>query len=453
MSKTTFASLLALVPAIALPAPAAADEIAPLAAFDLQQVVASACTGPTGASFGVEGACAVTGFARRAITFNIAEYTLQLRVGPGAHDVIGLHRVVKEFSPGRPFRTDKAVMMAHGDIWGFDAAFLDGGSASTLPVYLADHGVDVWGIDFGWSLVPPTESDFSFMARWGMDHDIADLGTALGVARAVRSATQHDARPLTLLGWSRGGQIGYGYLSEESQRPAWSQHVGAYIPVDIYLKTDDESRRDLACSRLADRQAQLDAAIYADPTGGLVWQIGTLAANLPDDASPLNPALTNYQVGLLAGAATYVLQGGKEPTPFYHLTGGVFDANGVPVDLAYTEPRRLLDLEQRAAPFQPVQLFADAEASTCDDPRVDVGFDDHLGDITVPVLYVGADGGFGDYGVYTTRLLGSSDVSALLVDLLPPEERYAEIGHADIFLGERAEELFWEPILGWLKAH
>ncbi|MFT3775862.1 MAG: hypothetical protein QM820_61745 [Minicystis sp.] len=455
MSK--IANLLALalpalvLPALAFPGAAAADEIAP-AAVDLEQVATDACTGPTGASFGVEGACTLSGFTRRAITFSVAEYSMKLKVGPGPYDFIGLHRVVHEWSPGRPTRTDHAVMMAHGDLWGFDAAFLAGGPDS-LPVYLAEHGVDVWGIDFGWSLVPPTETDTSFMAHWGVDHDIADLRTALGVARAVRNDTLHDNRRFTLLGWSRGGQIGYGYLSEEARRPLLARHVGGYIPVDIYLKTDDESLRALACSRLADRQAQLDAAVYADPTGNLVATLGNLAANLPDDPSPLNPALSNYQMGLVVGAATFTLQGGKEPTPFYHWTGGVFDEYGIPKDLAYTDARRLLDLESAAAPYQPVQLFADAEASTCDDPRVDVGFDDYLDAVTVPVLYVGADGGFGDYGLYTLHLLGSSDVSTHIVDLLPPEARIAEIGHADIFLGEQAETLFWDPILGWLQSH
>ncbi|MFT3775848.1 MAG: hypothetical protein QM820_61675 [Minicystis sp.] len=167
-----------------------------------------------------------------------------------------------------------------------------------------------------------------------------------------------------------------------------------------------------------------DGGSSDDPTGNLVATLGNLATNLPDDPSPLNPALSNYQMGLVVGAATFTLQGGKE-----------------------------LDLESVAAPYQPVQLFADVEASTCDDPRVDVGFDDYLDAVTVPVLYVGADGGFGDYGLYTLHLLGSSDVSTHIVDLLPPEARIAETGHANIFLGEEAETLFWDPILGWLQAH
>jgi hypothetical protein len=454
MSKRTFFSLLALaVPALVAPTQAAADENQALAAFDFQQVIADVCAGAAVADSDVGGTCTVTAFTRRPITFDVAEYSVELRVGPEAHDVIGLHRVVRELSPNRPMHTEKAVMMAHGDIWGFDAAFLAGGSPESIPVYLAENGVDVWGIDFGWTLVPAGETDFSFMARWSVDRDIADLRAAIGVARAVRSSTQHDRRPFKLLGWSRGGQIGYGFLSEETQRPSLVRLVDGFIPVDIYLKTDDETLRARACARYADRQTQLAAGTYADSTGALVSTLGTLAIDAPSDPSFLIPSLTNAEVGLFAGAMTFALQGGNEPAPFYHFTGGVFDERGVPVDLAYTDARRFLELETLGAPYQPVQLLSDAEAALCDDPRVDVGFDDHLGEITTPVFYVGADGGFGNAGLYTTHLLASTDVSAHVVDLLPPEAQIAEIGHVDIFHGEDAEALFWQPILSWIQRH
>ena len=79
-------------------------------------------------------------------------------------------------------------------------------------------------------------------------------------------------------------------------------------------------------------------------------------------------------------------------------------------------------------------------------------FDDHLADITVPVFYVGASGGFGDFGLYTTSLLGSTDVT---VQHRQPERpaRSADFGHADLFQGIQAQTLVWQPILTWLQAH
>jgi len=82
-----------------------------------------------------------------------------------------------------------------------------------------------------------------------------------------------------------------------------------------------------------------------------------------------------------------------------------------------------------------------------------VPFDDHLADITVPVLYVGAGGGFGAFGVYTTTLLGSTDVSIHLTTLVPPADRIEDFGHVDLFLADDAAALVWQPILDWLQSH
>jgi len=122
---------------------------------------------------------------RRPLTSSVVEYSVQVRVGPRDHDVIGLHRVVKERIPFAPIHASKAVLIAHGDIWGFDAAFLASLAvpsildSQALPVFLAEHGVDVWGIDFRWTLVPAATTDFSFMQQWSMTTDVQDLDTRL----------------------------------------------------------------------------------------------------------------------------------------------------------------------------------------------------------------------------------------------------------------------------------
>ena len=62
-------------------------------------------------------------------------------------------------------------------------------------------------------------------------------------------------------------------------------------------------------------------------------------------------------------------------------------------------------------------------------------------------------GGFGEYGIYTTTLLGSTDVTTRVVDLQPDELRLFDYGHADLFLGTDAETLVWQPILEWIQTH
>jgi hypothetical protein len=124
---------------------------------------------------------------------------------------------------------------------------------------------------------------------------------------------------------------------------------------------------------------------------------------------------------------------------------------GLPTGLLYTEEALWLDFLTGAAPFQPEQEIVDGDTVVCDE--TDVPFDDHLGEISVPVLYVGAGGGFGEFGVYTTTLLGSADVQSHIVDLQPDPARLFDFGHADLFNAVNAQSLSWQAILSWLQTH
>jgi pimeloyl-ACP methyl ester carboxylesterase len=385
---------------------------------------------------------------RRVLTGDIAEYTFTLQVGPGPYDVIGVHRIVRETSRGVPAHTQRGVLLAHGGIWDFRAAFL--GRVHPIPVFLAENGIDVWGIDYRWTRVP-AGADTSIMHDWGLAQHASDLGVALNTARHIRALTGSGFDRMFLLGWSLGGWVSYAYLNDDSQLPPGQQNVKAFIPVEIYLKTNVPSLKTAACQRQQLFEADLAAGNDANATGGLLALIGSLAATDPDGVSFLVPTLTNRQAGLLVGQATFALQGGLEPVPFYHLTGGVFDAFGDPAGLTYSNEADLFTFLQLSATYQPNRVYIDGEAATCE--ATDVPFDDHLADITVPVLYIGAGGGFGEHGVYTTTLLGSVDVSSLIVQKLAPELRLFDYGHGDLFLANDAQQEVWEPLLDWINAH
>lgn len=397
---------------------------------------------------------AVSAIQRRVLAPNIAEYFFKVRVGSGPYDQIGVHRVVKEVSPNVPARASKAVLLAHGDIWNFRAAFLTG--ARPLPVFLAQNGIDVRGIDFRWTFVPASLTDFSFMEDWGIEQDARDLGIALGVARLTRALTGSGFGKIHLLGWSRGGQIGYAYLSGETRIPSVLRQVRGFVPVDIYLKTNVPQLRDFACQRLAATEAAIAAGQFASTNGSLIATLGTLAVNDPNGPSilngpPFNLDLNNRQAGLLVGEATFVFFAGLEPVPAYHFTGGTFDAAGKPSGLLYSNEQDLFALERGGSPVQPNREVADGDVAICE--QTDVGFDDHLDDITVPVLYVGGGGGFGDFGLYTTTLLGSTDVTSLIISKVPPAQRLADYGHADLFLANDAQTLVRQPLLSWIRTH
>ncbi|MEP7012748.1 MAG: hypothetical protein ABJC13_20690 [Acidobacteriota bacterium] len=397
-------------------------------------------------------------FSRRALDGNVAEYSLRLRVGVGAREVIGLHRVVKETSPGHPVRAAQAIFLAHGDAWGFDAAFLSAVASPAvpdsraLPIYLAQNGIDVWGIDFRWTLLPADAPNLAELANWGIATDARDLGIGLAVARGVRLGTGQGNRKIHLLGWSRGAQTALVYLGAESQLPPGLRQTRGAVVVDSFLKTNDPEVKAAACARLKATEALLAAGQTAATSGQLFAAIGSLAETNPSGASPIAPGFTNRQTGLLAGSATYIfLPPGQSFVPLYHFLGGTFDSAGLPTGLTYTSEAHWYDFLEGASPLEPNRLLADGDAPICE--ATDVPFDDQLGDIHVPVLYLGAGGGVGDYGIYTTTLLGSTDVTVRVVRLGPPVARALEIGHVDIFTANDAPTLFWRPLLDWIGAH
>lgn len=397
------------------------------------------------------GSCAVSPVTRRPLTPEIVEYSFTLKVGPGPYDVIGLHRIVNETVSVRPINDGSGIFFVHGDAWGFDAAFLGSAASAAapdtrnLPFFLADNGVDVWGIDLRWALVPAGTADFTFMQSWGLAQDASDVGIGLAVAAKVRGA---GSQQLHLLGWSRGGQISYAYMNTEASLPAAERRVKGFIPTDIYIKTDVPAHVQGACDRLAKRQQQILDKVYADNTGQVFSLVAFQAINDPNSPSPFYPGDTNRQAGLRAGSRLFdFIPPGEAPVPEYHLTGGVFDGANRPTGLTFTEDALFLDQLAQTAPFEPTQLFVDAESILCGLPNLP--FIDDLANVTVPVLYIGADGGFGASGLHSLSLLGSTDKESLIVDLTP--DQLHDFGHSDLFLGIDAEPLVWQPLLDWMR--
>ncbi len=386
------------------------------------------------------------------ISSNITQFYYLVTTGPGQYDHIGIHRVTLVDSNGNPQPSHKAVLMVHGDFWPFDEAFLQGISRNSAAAYLASKGIDVWGIDLAWTLVPASETNFSFMQNWGMGHDINDMETALTFARSVRSHTGSDGGQLTLLSWSRGAYLGYGLVNQESQLSCNQRQVKTYIPVDIYYKTNDSGIQSLNCSLEASYNQQIANGTYAF-SSQFVQELGQYAVQSPDTTSVLfGTPYTNLTASLTAGAAWYQL--GGDFTPYYHFVAGFWpDGNyqsGIPAGLVYSNIGKWNSFELAAAPYEPMQLAADSAAVTCgDDPGLP--FDKHLGDVQLPVHYVGAGGGFGPYGLYTLSLLGSRDVTNHIVSFYPPQEQAFDFGHVDLWYADDARQLVWDDILNFLR--
>jgi hypothetical protein len=97
------------------------------------------------------------------IVDDIYEYNYSFPTGSGRYHSVGLHRVA-QVRNGQPIANHNAVFLAHGSEGSFATDFMNAMQPTqSLAVYLASNGIDVWGIDYGWALVPLSETDFTFM--------------------------------------------------------------------------------------------------------------------------------------------------------------------------------------------------------------------------------------------------------------------------------------------------
>jgi hypothetical protein len=398
------------------------------------------------------GGC-VNWIEREVIVDDIVHYRTEIRFGPGPYDKFGLHRVVKERRPHKPIRTQKTLFALHGSPGHFEVMFLAGSVIPSAPddqaiaVYLAQNGVDVWGIDQAYTLLPQDISDFSFMSGWGMQFEVDNLRTGMAIARLVRLFTGNGFGKLNLMGYSTGLMTGFAALNLETQLPANQRHIGGFIPVDYFYKTLDPIGMQGQCANAAATKALLDAGVYNDQNGLLFQTMGFLAQNDPDGDSPIAPGLTNKQFALSAAALTGYLFG-FHPIES-HFFAGVFDEGGNPVDLRYTEYTHFLEWLQQFNNYGPNLFGYDIAVLHCDEE--DSPHDDFLHDIDVPVFFLGANGGWGDRMDYTASLLGSDDITILNVQL--QSEKLLDIGHVDIYTAGNAQDEFWVPVLDWINDH
>jgi hypothetical protein len=385
------------------------------------------------------------------VSGNVTEFYYVVTTGNGKYDHIGLHRVTIVDKNGNPKPSSSAVLMLHGDLWPFDQALYGGISRDSIATYFASQGVDVWGMDLAWTLVPSTESDFTFMKDWGLQHDINDIETGLSFARTVRSQTGSDGGPLTLLAWSRGGWHGYALLNQESQLSCNQRQVKAYIPVETMYKTDNSNSQAVFCGAEAYwYQAHANGTYNTDfSIDRVLGQQAIQAPNLTSPPSLCDAPYTNLTCSLSSAALP-----GNFFTPQYHFNGGYFVGNdvnsGIADGLAFTNPARLNALWAGGASYENSLMLAETYAISCgDDPNLP--FDKHLGDIKVPVHYVGAAGGMGNYGLYTLSLLGSEDITNHIVSFYPPDKADYDFGHVDLFYADNAQKVVWADILDFVQ--
>jgi pimeloyl-ACP methyl ester carboxylesterase len=388
---------------------------------------------------------------------DVVHYRFDVAVGSGEFDVIRIHRVVKETAPGRPVKKMEGVLLLPGAPQLFEGIFMGVASPSALPeegsiaLFLANNNVDVWGMDYGWTAVPHGYPDLSVMQGWGIEKDAEHTQTALSIARWMRATSGQGAGPIHLLGFSYGGFLVYAVAADDTQRPGNLKNVKGIIPVDGTTFKAANQAGD--CNALPGIKAALAAGTMAvDSSGNTVLgraaidDPGALSAVKLNALNPYFPAVpqftfTNYQAAL----ATFVRS---------RFVGGTYEIVPPPsVDLYFTNGPRFVSLLADSPPYAPYQWIYDSFASRCGSADDPVAFDDHLGEITVPIFCIARQSA----GLFTTSLTASDDVSSLIVNSTLNPSLY---GHADFFLADsatipadNAANKIWRPILEWILAH
>ncbi|MBN1561119.1 hypothetical protein JW998_12770 [candidate division KSB1 bacterium] len=385
---------------------------------------------------------------RVPISGNIVHYSFKIYLGPSAHDVIGLHRVVKEKRPMQPIQTNKAFFYQHGDCKDFSGMTLPGVRSANMArdfgiaAFLAQNDVDVWGIDQAWTLTPMDIAESSFMKNWGLQKQVDDLRMGMSIARFTRLFTGSGFMPLILCGYSSGVITGFALLNEETQLPPAMRNVAGFIPVDVPVKTNDQTVKEVFAAEYARVKELIDTGQYADMVA--FTYAADFARSDPDGESPIIPGFTNMQTALFFGA------GPLWGTIHYHFLAGIWQ-DELPVDFEYVTVDQWLDFMAVASPWEAAQFIADYCLMIAD--MEDVPFDDHFAQIKVPIFVVGAAGGMGEYCLYGVTLLGSSDITHHIVQFKSAENALYDFGHIDLFLAHDAEANVWRPILEWIEHH
>jgi hypothetical protein len=395
---------------------------------------------------------------RQQLAGDVYHYGFLLRVGDGPNAKLHLHRVVRERAPGLPRRSEDAILLMHGDFSNFASNFAPAlgnpiSDAPSLAVWLAQHDVDVWGLDRRWTQAPAgPEADVSDFGEMGIRQELDDIRTALTFVRGVRVVTDGSLERVSLSGFSRGGQLAYLYASDEAVKPSWQRHVKTLVPLDVYASIGPAyvGLHNFYCyTEAAYAEAFADGMV--DGPNDFMIDVGNAFLTAPDapTTNPYYPSeFSNRAVFYDVLGQTFWL---FTASPWYHLAGSVIDENGLSAGLRYTAEDDAGHWLAGAVPHQSIREQLETEGILCGDnpPAVDLP----LSRIQIPLFLIAAAGGYGDRAIYSTTQVASTEVQVLNVRVRAPGEELEDFGHADLLFSPQAAALAWQPLLSWLQAH
>ena len=390
------------------------------------------------------GECRVLQVSRTELAGQVAYYRALIKVGSGNFDVIGVSRLIHEPQEGIPTHTTGSFLFIHGSSAHFRLMMVN--LRHGLGIFLAKHNIDVWGIDLRNVQIPADTTDLSFGRNWGFDVQIKDVMLATRIARWVRALTGQGNGGIILGGHSSGAALTYAVANAEAILPKANRDVVGIIPIDWPYKlppwASDQS--DFSCSvEAVSRDAVThDGPFFDDNSFGI--EMARLARTDPTGISPNGAPLTNLQF-LMENA------GGLYFWPLYpfHPLAVMRNKAGVAVRGRYSSVADIIAVFEVVPAYSIANAMgADMFGTSC--VTTDSPYDDNLGEVRVPALYIGVAGGFGPLGEYTTQLLGSDDVTKIMMQSLPDADATNDFGHMEPFSAHQAQGLIWEPIRAWI---
>lgn len=352
----------------------------------------------------------------------------------GIYDKIGLHRLVKTgitpkgvvfLCTGFWYSAEQVMSNPPGDNWTKN-------ENHSQPMYWANRGFDVYGIDYRTHFVPIAlnSSQLSFMANWGFDQWISDIKEAVDKAKEVSGATK-----IFMAGFAGGGPITMNYASKY-----WQQDLRGIILIDGRNASKNTSPKDTY--NLTATLAQMNAGgtwgvEYSSPPSGAIFLLkyalespGGPAVN-PVTGASLIPAVNPSTNKTWTNITEYMkfLTGSR--TSQSNIPGGygTYDASllfTATVDRYW--PNRLN-----------LEIAACGDWTNC--PYVTYDYDDHYGDINVPLLgFISELYGLPLYGP-VIKGIANPDVTGIVL---------AKYGHFDSFIGVYSARDVSQPVLDWM---
>jgi len=335
----------------------------------------------------------------------IYEWTFTAVVGKSPYDKIALHRLAK--GPKPPEHPDAVVLYLPGTNMNGEVALED--PKYSFQVYLAEHGVDVWSMDYRTHFIPATtaESDLAELKGWTNDLFESDIDAA---AKFVSEKSGRSR--LFVAGFSRGVEFAYLFAAKH-----YPERVAGIIALDGFIPTHP--------------MRAVPAGHYADDIGGehltydRRYKLMQMVIDNPDQAAPIpkyKTARDNLEHVVYDAGGFFGGKGGLANPQ------GGFSDPVVLAKLLISYDRYWPAVQDGENPFTP-KLLASLKASK------------------IPVIAFAST----NFGAKWPAMAEASARSTGAPD--PSFTKFDGWGHLDVLAGTKSESEVFAPTVAWIKQH